>query len=299
MATMQRTTFVTARLLVVAAAFGAVSLGPARPVAASRRPLQCNFPGLASRWSGEGNVLDGVDGNHGTPSSNPGYVAGKVGRAFSLAGVRDRVEIPSSAGIDFTEADDYTVALWMRSGPHSNIHPAIVEKWTELTPSTGYPYAIRLNTDAIGPAGTVAAAAYDGVQVVRAVSDRRVDDDAWHHVAAVYRHSSRRIELYLDGALNAVGTWDFALGQTANGVPLLFGVRSAAFPDREHDLEYDGLLDEVEIYSRPLSRIEVALLALSPDAHGRGKLVKRARRLLDARGSLIRRAIRVAARACR
>ncbi|MBI3332417.1 hypothetical protein HYZ99_05710 [Candidatus Peregrinibacteria bacterium] len=79
-------------------------------------------------------------------------------------------------------------------------------------------------------------------------------DDQWHHVAGVYTRSgaSLTIDTYVDGVL--VGTNTATVGDITANSDLLFG----KYLLQPH---YDGRLDDIRIYGRPLSGAEVGSLA--------------------------------------
>ena len=53
------------------------------------------LPGLVSSYQGEGNALDSIGHNNGTPSGNVRYAPGQVGQAFSFDG-SSYVSVPNS-----------------------------------------------------------------------------------------------------------------------------------------------------------------------------------------------------------
>lgn len=212
--------------------------------------------GMVSWWPGDGNADDIIGGNNGALINNPTFTSGNVGQSFNFSGRLDRVTIPNNSSLDFTTADDYTIDLWLRTWTDdSYLHPALVEKWNDTT-SSGYPYAIRINTGAFGPSGTIFVAAFDGTDTRSVNSNKRVDDGSWHHVAALFRHSQKRIEVYIDGQFDNGITYT-TLGQISNGLPVTLGIRPASSPEREARFDYIGLLDDVGIFNRALSAPEI------------------------------------------
>lgn len=198
---------------------------------ASPHAGSCQAPpttSLVSWWKAESNANDSVGTNHGsmqvTFSGEVPYALGRLGRAFSFQGT-GRVTIPHQASLNFTNTEEYSLDLWVRTGPHSNVSPAVVEKWNELTPTWGsvpYPYVVRLN-----PAdGTIHGASWDGTNFAGAFSQSRVDDNQWHHVTVVFRHPVKRIDLYVDGTLQGSTTYT-TLGPLSNTIPVSLGLRPA------------------------------------------------------------------------
>src|SRR4051812_262251 len=56
--------------------------------------------GLVAWWTGDGNALDALGGNNGLLEGGTGFAPGKVGQAFSLDGIDDRVRVPNSAALN-------------------------------------------------------------------------------------------------------------------------------------------------------------------------------------------------------
>jgi hypothetical protein len=77
---------------------------------------------------------------------------------------------------------------------------------------------------------------------------RNVNDGNWHHVVAVYDRSIKY--LYIDGVLEAQEVWAGPIN--LNNHPVLIGA-NAELADRS----FNGWLDEIAIYKRPLNPDEV------------------------------------------
>jgi hypothetical protein len=160
--------------------------------------------------------------------------------------------VPHSAALDFNPAQDYTINFWMKAGPQSGA-ATLVEK-----NGGTFPYSVRLL-----PTGNIQASAYDGTSTVSVTGTTGssgtgplgvVHDNLWHHIAVVYRHSTKVLELYVDGSLNASQSYTATLGPLANGQDLLFGART------DSSAPFVGLLDEVDISGAALSATELQAL---------------------------------------
>jgi uncharacterized repeat protein (TIGR01451 family) len=208
-------------------------------------PGNCDSSRLISWYQAEGNANDSVGSNNGNLRNGVTFVPGQVGQAFNFAGNDAQVEIPSNSSINFTTAQDYAVEFFMKSAQQSNMQGTLVEKWSE--PSTApYPYVVRMYGTTAGGnllPGTIECAAFDGSVAAIVVSTKAVDDNNWHQVRCNFRHSQKKVEVYLDGQLDGSSTY-VALNNISNDRSLFFGVRGGRGPD----VDYDGLLDEVKIY---------------------------------------------------
>jgi hypothetical protein len=233
-----------------------LALVPAITAAAHHTPGQCADvrDGLVSWWPAEGTAEDIWNGNDGELKNGAGFTGGMVGQAFDFSGSLDHVRVPDDPSIGFTADDSYTIEFWIKTDGVTEGHPALVEKWTNVS---GYPFAVRLNTGdptiAFRPKGTIFCGAFDGTTPFPvADSIQTVDDDQFHHVACVYDHPSNSIEVYIDGQPDGTETYT-SLGDISNGQDLYFGIRG----NFNSFTEFDRTLDEISIYDRALSRSEI------------------------------------------
>ncbi|HEX8254591.1 MAG TPA: LamG-like jellyroll fold domain-containing protein [Thermoanaerobaculia bacterium] len=214
---------------------------------------QCATPSTALRgwWPGDGNTRDIQAGNNGTLASGATYAGGQVGQAFSFASPGARVHIPHSAGLDFNSSQDYSIDFWLNAGAQ----PAAA---TLIEKNGGtYPYSIQLL-----PNGNIYAAANDGSSTVAVTGTGGagfVANKVWHHIAVVFRHSTKTLQLYVDGQLNATQSYSATLGTLANGQDLYFGARAAGANS------FSGLLDEVDIHGAALSLSEIQAIVAAGD----------------------------------
>lgn len=89
----------------------------------------------------------------------------------------------------------------------------------------------------------------------RGESDVDVLDGRWHHVAFVLEPTTSRIRLYVDGAAEYDVRYEDRIRHTGR-TALEVGNKS-----RNGHKQYDGGLDDLRIYARPLSSVEVRAVA--------------------------------------
>lgn len=198
--------------------------------------------GLVSWWRGEGNANDAVGGLNGTLSGGAGFGAGLVGQAFSLDGVTGYVQIGDRPELVMSNA--LTVEAWIfptgsGSGPASE--GIIINKEGE--------YEIDRTSD-----GTIRVAIKDpSSPFVWTVTPLVAPLNAWTHVALAYGNGV--VEIYGNGSLV----------QTYNG-PSTIGDELPAQNDfriggRQSISEcFKGMIDEVAVYRRALSAVEIAAI---------------------------------------
>lgn len=160
------------------------------------------------------------------------------GTGLAYDGADDEVSVPADPALDTPGA--VTVAAWINQGP-SGIFRSIVDR--RDAGADGYDLYITDQSKAF-------LRVDDGVLVGNAV----VADGTWHHVAGTY--DGNELRLYVDGELDA----SVVVGAKAIDVAadLLIGRNFSGT-----DFGFAGTLDEVMVYGRALSAIEVFQTYLS------------------------------------
>jgi hypothetical protein len=163
---------------------------------------------------------------------------------LSLDGNGDYVRIVNETDFDLTA--EITVAAWIKVNKSDKNWQSIITKG-----DSAWRLAREQDQDSLqfccGPGRTR--------RLVR--GSRDVNDDQWHHVAGVY--DGTRMYLYLDGKLDvsvsSVGKID------TNDEPVYIGENSER-PGRF----WDGLIDDVRVYSYALSEVQIKALYASRDS---------------------------------
>lgn len=212
-----------------------------------------------ARWaiSEEGGATTFTDtsgnGLNGTCTGDecPDVVAGVTGNALDFDGTDDVVEIADSDLIDFDTDDDFTISVWVKlpvnqsdTGMNQN---SILEK-----ANGAYPYVLNVANQTHATNGRIIAARYDGSSVPAVTSTTSCNDNEWHHVAFV--KDGETLKLFIDGAEEDSAT-DSTSSSTTNDAVLWIGKRQAA------STYFEGLIDDVRIYSRTLSDSEISAIA--------------------------------------
>jgi hypothetical protein len=203
--------------------------------------------GLAGHWrfdEGSGSSLGDETGSSDGAIFGAGWTTGIAGSALDFDGSDDHVVLPTSAALDVT-GTQITLAAWIfpHDGGTSN-GSRILSKRTDPGDSDVY---------ALYTQGNRVRFRLDEVDMI---SSATFANDQWIHVAAVYNGVDKRI--YLDGVL------DPAAPQVKSDA-IDGSARAVHFGKREDEARFfDGLIDEVRIYSRALTPAEVAALAVIP-----------------------------------
>jgi len=200
--------------------------------------------GLAGSWNldeGAGSVAadSSGNGNDGAFVGEPVWVAGQIGTALQFDGVDDYVEVPHHETL--TVDNEVTVALWMNPERYNSEG----EGWGGIM-AKGYPRPYSLFTEADGNLHFSTAG-------VGTASTGVVPLNEWSHVTAMVVGGSHAY--YINGNPSGGGGSGIVLPDAANTEPVTFGNidETARF--------YQGMLDEVRVYTRALSPAEVLELA--------------------------------------
>ncbi len=191
----------------------------------------CNPPPSGAAWFDD--VYAGYD--------IPLWDIGRYNKALSFDGIDDYAIIPNSNSLS-VGGTEITMEAW--------IYPR--------NPTAGYTMFIRKQTPGYGfwimPDGKLYAEVYHPNYVVNGYSysetgSYTLSPNAWYHVVAVFKQNAY-FKIYVNGVDRTVGSnvKDFPVGVSTNdlwlGYPGWMGGSGDAF--------FNGLIDEVRIYSRAI-----------------------------------------------
>jgi hypothetical protein len=215
-------------------------------------PVEPNQSGLLGHWKfdeGSGTIAydQSGQGNDGTFQGNPKWVPGKINGALQFDGDDDQIQLKSV--FMTVGSSSNTVAAWVKIPLAGTAGLAATERVGDLLGN--YPDIPNTNWEVAGAGQT--RLHWNGGQINQyGTTDLR--DNIWHHVAWVRDKAANACYTYINGWLEAT--------HPAAGADITFVTTHCIGGDnRPNPPNFHGLMDDVQIYSRALSHVEIAWLA--------------------------------------
>ncbi|MDB4950710.1 MAG: cell wall/surface repeat protein [Gemmatimonadetes bacterium] len=214
--------------------------------------------GLISWYTGDGTTADLKGASNGTAGGGLTYVPGLVGQALQFNGQDAYVNIPYIPAMNFSPTGQFTMEGWVNPGEQNSFEALFVK-----SPDNGHwDYGLYLNPNNDHQVFVYAytpntfMSGYNLVHVVSSQTSTVIGQ--WFHVAVAYDNGNWT--LYVNGVAQATRTGEF-ITQSTGGMAL--GKKGEANFDFFH-----GALDEMSLYGRALTPVEIAAIAA---AGGAGK----------------------------
>jgi hypothetical protein len=200
--------------------------------------------GLVARWK-----LDEADGatardstgrHHGKLVGRPARVPGKKGNGLRLHGKGDHVTTGFNRQLEF-----WTIALWVQGehAPRADAPTGPIHRERNF----------HINWDCGDPRHCASAMISAG-RVWQAASFGSLEGSRWYHLAATF--DGENLHAYRDGAL--VTTTRVQGVPDREWAPLVLGKHAV------HTDYFVGVIDDVCVYDRPLSKQDINHLMLDP-----------------------------------
>lgn len=208
-------------------------------------------PGLVSWWQAQSNALDSIGGNDGQLQSGAGFAQGKVGMAFSFDGISSKVDLGDPLSLAFTNSFSIEGWIWVKALPAaSQGHGQIVYRGDPRFCLDPYYFCVRVS-------GNLRFHIEDAQETIPCGMDLEtgpIPVQQWKHVAAVFDADAGLMSIYVDGQLAAqTNTTLRPFQNLANG-----GTSIGNLSVGQDGQSFNGLIDELSVYSRALKAAEVA-----------------------------------------
>jgi hypothetical protein len=197
--------------------------------------------------SGAGSIALDQSGhsNHGMFVGDPQWATGIFGGAVDLDGDGDYVDCGNDPMFSITDA--FTLSVWIN-------WRATGATWQTVIAKGDNAWRLARGADTQTMDFGFTAGGDRGWQAARTVTEVPLGE--WHHVTATY-DTIDGAKIYLDGVLE--GTNSDTAGITVGDYPVLIGENAQAT-----GRYWNGLIDEVRVYSKTLTDVEIAMLVGKP-----------------------------------
>jgi hypothetical protein len=209
-------------------------------------------PGLVSWWPAEGDAVDRYSGNNAVLQGSAGFTSGESGQGFTFDGTNSYISIAASPLLDVGASNGLTIECWIKPADVSAGH-ALVE-WNNGAGPVGTHF--WTSVPGYGGVGSLFANFMDirgGSHVLS--SSNVLITNIFQHVAVTYNRTNGIARLYRNGAVVASG--NVGTNQPQTSYPLYMGTRVSGTGGTAF---YNGVMDEVAIYSRALSDSEINVI---------------------------------------
>ncbi len=185
-------------------------------------------------------------GNNGTLLNGATFAAGKNGNALSVDGVNDYVNLGNPTSLQITGS--MTISAWINSSAFPVDDAVVVSKRGNTVAGYQLDTTIDRGPRTIGFKLTTAS----GGQMARYGATAMVPNQ-WYHVAGVYDATAKTLTVYLNGQPdNGAQVGTVTATQQGSGLSVNIGRKSG-----NTGFEFAGRIDDVRIYNRALSQVEI------------------------------------------
>ncbi len=172
---------------------------------------------------------------------------GIVGYSQSFNGIDTRIDVAANSGFNFSGSDSFSIELWLKKQSGIVGREVLIGR-DSTTNTTQWWVGIR----ASGQVAFSLTSTNGESEIIESRAEKLIANGVWHHIAIVRDNNENR--LYVDGQLeNSViiaytsgfkSTDPVNIGYLNNGLPVF---------------HFKGAMDEIAIYNRPLSEIEIQM----------------------------------------
>ncbi|MEA3226164.1 MAG: LamG domain-containing protein, partial [Planctomycetota bacterium] len=221
-----------------------LSLALASPVSAE----------LVAHWKfdeGSGDIAHDAsgNGNDGTFVGDPQWAAGKTGGALEFNGSSDYIEVPFSESLKVINQGDFTIAAWFMLNEIPSEYKTVFQQGDDAAGGPGRTWLlVHQSNDIRSSLGGAATGSGVGIE-----------GGIWYHAAVVVTEGGTddSVQLYVNGEPAGDPRQDSM--EDSQGVFYIGAHKGLGNI-------WDGLIDELRIYSHALSEAELLKLVVGPQA---------------------------------
>jgi len=225
----------------------ALSAGEVRYIAGFRAMENPGTDALIAAYSFENDVMDGTgNGNDATVNGDPTFVEGMVGMALEFDGDGDFLDCGADPMLALTDA--VSISAWIKVAVAGADH-----KVGGNQDGANGGYKMSVYGDKIE--FEIRTAANSAVLNRSVEGGTIIEVDTWYHVVGVYSLEDGYIRTYVDGELDRELSTTEALGASPGSLVI------GAEPFNTGSYNFNGIMDEVQVYNKALSAAEARFLA--------------------------------------
>lgn len=190
-------------------------------------------------------------GNDGLLINGATWVDGNFGKAIQFNGSSDYINVPSSGGLS---PEYITLSAWVNPSFSGDAHHYIASKHRDCCDSPGQGgYGLRINKTSGFLRGEVWL--NTNQSLLAATGTTPISATAWTHVAMTF--DGNNVRVYVNGILDGTSITTTTDTLQSSTKDLTIGVLSLLAPTY---YAFNGLIDELRIYKRALSDVEISAL---------------------------------------
>jgi hypothetical protein len=212
----------------------------------------CPAFGLVARWTmeeGSGTTIaDSIGGGGtGTLTNGPTWTTGRSGNGINFDGTNDYVNVPVNSTLNTTS--NTTISAWFKADVTTGTRRIVALPASESGGTEKYALYITANT-------LRGAVRVNGSDVN--LSTAFTDTASWHNAVLVFSDDYDSVSLYLDGVLKTFSA--SVSGSIASNTNGNFQIGRYGPTYGQY---FDGVIDDVRVYTSALASDEVAALYTS------------------------------------
>jgi hypothetical protein len=208
---------------------------------------------LVGWWPGDGHAMDLAGTNHGELFDGAGYASGRVGQAFSFPGGLSVLFLPPNA-LNYAYSS-LSVEAWVFPTRHGHDDSYGLGLTAFSTTDNLEGFAMRVCDGYLEPDLRLSG----GIWQPR-FTQAALPLNAWSHIAITY--DGANIRGFLNGELlGSVPASGIVLNSANAGIRTAIGNEPGGSSVQPSGFGWEGLIDELSVYSRALSPAEISAIA--------------------------------------